>query len=481
MSSVKKNFIYNTLYQLLVIIIPLITTPYLSRILGAEKTGVYSYSYTIATYFVLFIMLGLNNYGNRTISIIRDDKTKVSQEFWSIYFMQLVFGLFGVIAYVLYTIIFSNTLITWILLLYVVSALIDINWFFFGMEQFKITVTRNTVIKIISTVMIFTFVKKTNDVYIYTLISAAGTFISQVVLWVYLKKFVYYVKVGFNDIKKHIIPNLILFVPVIAISLYKYMDKIMLGKLSTMKEVGYYEYSEKVIQVPMALINSLGTVMLPKMSYLISHKDSKNIKKYIYNSSVFVFFISSISCFGLMGIADTFVPIFLGKNYSTCIQLFRILLPSCIFLGFANVIRTQYLIPNKMDKIYICSVFMGAIVNFLINFILIKDIGAQGAAIGTLVAEAVVCIYQVYMVKDDLDISNIIKAGTTFLISGIIMYIFLIYVRLNLIPIFNLIVEIIIGGLVYIAVSVLQYFLFRKSLTETNILKLVKLLFEKKK
>lgn len=160
MSSVKKNFIYNTLYQLLVIIIPLITTPYLSRILGAEKTGVYSYSYTIATYFVLFIMLGLNNYGNRTISIIRDDKTKVSQEFWSIYFMQLVFGLFGVIAYVLYTIIFSNTLITWILLLYVVSALIDINWFFFGMEQFKITVTRNTVIKIISTVMIFTFVKK---------------------------------------------------------------------------------------------------------------------------------------------------------------------------------------------------------------------------------------------------------------------------------------------------------------------------------
>ena len=460
--NIKKNFIYNSLYQLLIIMIPLITTPYLSRVLGAKNTGVYSYSYAIATYFVLFIMLGLNNYGNRTIASIRYDNKILSKEFWSVYALQLICGLIATFVYVCYTILFSNNIMTWILLIYVISGIIDINWFFFGMEQFKITVTRNTVIKIISTLLIFLLVKDSGDVYIYALISVMGTIIGQCVLWVYLARFVHMEKIGIGDIVKHIKPNLILFIPVIAISLYKYMDKIMLGALSSMSEVGYYDYSERVIQVPMALINSLGTVMLPKMSNVISKGERERADRYMLDSVIFVIAIVSIVCFGLMGVSDIFVPIFLGNNYYICIILFNILLPSCLFLGVANVIRTQYLIPMKRDKEYIISVFLGSIVNFVINYSLISGKGSVGAAIGTLFAEMTVCVYQVYSVKEEVKIFKMIKMASPFLVAGIVMYVVLIHITFSTKSIVSLFIKIVIGAILYI-ISLFVFYIFSKN------------------
>ena len=188
--SIKKNLTYNITYQVFQMIIPLITVPYVSRILGVEGVGIYSYTQSIASYFILFAMLGLNNYGNRTIAIVRDDKTKLSTTFWSIYAIQLIASILVFSVYVVFLIntqhMFQSIFLAQ--LVFVASAFLDINWFFFGLEEFRITVTRNVVIKIITTISIFIFVDTADDLITYVLLMAFGTFISQFILWFDLVK-----------------------------------------------------------------------------------------------------------------------------------------------------------------------------------------------------------------------------------------------------------------------------------------------------
>ena len=467
-SSVKTNFIYNTLYQLLTIILPLITTPYISRKLGVEKIGYFSYSYSIAYYFAMFIMLGINNYGNRTIAKVREDKKKLSKNFCEIYMMQLFVSIFVVIIYIIYAIFFSNTLMTWILLIYIVSAVIDINWFYFGLEKFKLTVTRNSIIKILTTLMIFIFVRKNDDVYKYALITVFGLLSSNLILFGFLKKYINFVKVDFNDVKRHIKPNLLLFIPIVAISLYKMMDKIMIGALSNMNEVGFYENSEKIVQVPMAIINSLGTVMLPKMSNLVAKNEFTKTKYYLEISILFATFLASSICFGVIGVSNEFVPWYYGEGYEKCIKLFEFLMPSCIFLAVANVIRTQYLIPYNEDKIYIISIVLGAIINLIINSLLIPKFASIGAAIGTLVAEGTVCISQIYFVRKKIvNLKKYLLESIPFIIFGIIMMILLLSLNLNLNNNFlSMLCKIIIGTIIYIIFSVVYTSLIKQKVKE---------------
>ena len=296
MSNVKKNFIYNIMYQILVMILPLITAPYIARVLGTEGVGIYSYTYSVAYYFVLFAMLGLNNYGNRQVAKVRDDKDKLSKTFISIYCMQLITSAIMILCYIIYLMFFikENLNIAIIQIIYLISTAFDINWFFFGLEKFKLTVTRNTIIKILTVICVFIFVKTRDDLYKYTLIMSIGTLISQLMIWPFVKKSVKFVKISIKDIFKHIKPCLILFIPVIAVSLYKIMDKVMIGNMSTMEQVGLYENSEKIVNILTALITALGTVMLPKISNLLANGEKEKSKQYIEKSMEFTI-ISSVT------------------------------------------------------------------------------------------------------------------------------------------------------------------------------------------
>lgn len=263
--SIKKNFIYNMVYQIIIIIIPLITTPYISRIIGPEGVGIQAYTYSIASYFVLFAMLGVNNHGNRSIAMTRNDKKRLSETFFCIFYLKVIVSVIVIIVYCIY-IIFAQQqyrILLIINLLYVLAALVDINWFFFGMEKFKLTVIRNVVIRVISVISIFIFVKQSSDLYIYVFILALGNLISQLILWKYLFKYIDKTKVGIKNIFNQLKPTLVLFIPVLAISVYQIMDKIMIGYMSNVVQVGYYENSERIIKIPIAVIISLGTVMLP--------------------------------------------------------------------------------------------------------------------------------------------------------------------------------------------------------------------------
>lgn len=452
MSKLAKNFIYNMIYQMLILILPLISAPYISRILGAEGIGIYSYTYSIVSYFVMFAMLGINNYGNRLIAQTREDKEKLSINFWSLYIFEFIITTLVLIIYIFFiAFVVKEDKIMYILQFgYILSSFFDINWFFFGLEEFKITVTRNTLIKILSFISLFIFVKTKEDIYIYTSILVISNLISNIVLWPFIFKRIKRVKITPKDIFKHIRPCLILFVPVIAVSLYKKMDKIMLGIMSTKLEVGFYENSEKIINIPLAIITALGTVMLPRMSNIIANGEKKKFKEYIGKSMEFIIFLSCPIVLGLISVSKKFAPLYFGNEFLKTGNLIEISAITILFISWANVIRTQYLIPKEKDKEYIYSVIIGAMVNLISNLLLIPKFNSVGASIGTVLAEFTVMLVQTISVKKYLPIDEYIKQNYKFAIKSLIMFCCIYPLNfININEIADLILQIIFGVLIY--------------------------------
>lgn len=449
MKSLQKNFLYNVLYQILLVILPLITAPYISRTLGATAVGVYSYTYSVAYYFLLIAMLGIGNHGNRSIAAVRDDRKKLNKTFSSIYSLQVVTFSIAILAYAIYLVLFvkDNRLIVLLQLIYVTSGLFDIGWLFFGLEQFKLTVARNTLIKISTVVLMFVFVHKPSDLWKYTLIMSAGTLFSQAYLWLYVKKYVSFEKCSVKEITSNIKPVLILFIPVLAYSIYKVMDKIMLGNMSSYDQVGFYNNAEKIINIPMGIITALGTVMLPRMSNIVANGDKKRVDDYIRISAKLVTLLSSAIAFGLMGVSSVLAPVFFGDEFIACGEIIRLLSVTVFFIAWANVIRTQYLIPNKRDSIYLTSTMVGAILNLVINWMLIPKYQANGAAFGTIVAEFSVMLVQMVAVKNELPMRKYIMSYSPILIIGLIMAVLVDRIGIKLgVSVSTLAIQILAGG-----------------------------------
>ena len=449
MKSLQKNFLYNVLYQILLVILPLITAPYISRTLGATAVGVYSYTYSVAYYFLLIAMLGIGNHGNRSIAAVRDDRKKLDKTFSSIYSLQVITFSIAILAYAIYLVLFvkDNRLIVLLQLIYVTSGLFDIGWLFFGLEQFKLTVARNTLIKISTVVLMFVFVHKPSDLWKYTLIMSAGTLFSQAYLWLYVKKYVSFEKCSVKEITSNIKPVLILFIPVLAYSIYKVMDKIMLGIMSSYDQVGFYNNAEKIINIPMGIITALGTVMLPRMSNIVANGDKKRVDDYIRISAKLVTLLSSAIAFGLMGVSSVLAPVFFGDEFIACGEIIRLLSVTVFFIAWANVIRTQYLIPNKRDSIYLTSTMVGAILNLIINWMLIPKYQANGAAFGTIVAEFSVMLVQMVAVKNELPMRKYIMSYSPILIIGLIMAVLVDRIGIKLgVSVSTLAIQILAGG-----------------------------------
>lgn len=455
MSDVKKNFSYNIIFQIFTIVMPLVTAPYLSRILGATGIGVYSYYFTIANYFVYFAMLGVNNYGTRSIAKAKgNDRSRI---FWNIYSVQIISSIIVLFIYILYAnnINQENRVIALIQIIFVLSGAFDVNWYFFGTEQFKLTTIRNAIIKISALIAIFVFVKDSSHIWLYTFIMASSYLLSQLIMWFYLFREIKFVKPKFNEVKRHIKPMLILFIPIIAVTLYKMMDKIMLGNMTNMEQVGFFENGEKIIRIPALIITALGTAMLPRMTTLNSAGRNDKFYRYISISIEFAEFISIAVLFGLSAISEIFVPIYFGENFMPVINIISMLSISLLFSSWANVIRTQYLIPLSRDKEYVISVFLGAIINVVVNLLLIPRLLAIGAVIGTICAEAVVSIYQTFVVRKELDINKYLINTIFYFIPGGIMFLIIkLMLKVLSYNLITLILVIIIGAFIYTVICI---------------------------
>lgn len=461
----KRNYFYNTLYNVLNILLPLITAPYLSRVVGVENIGIYSYTFAIIQYFIIFAKLGLSNYGARQISYIKNDKILLSKTFSSIYYSQVIVSFIVTGTYVFYlSLINKYVLISSILSIQVFITFLDIDWLYIGLELFKKISIRNIIVKLISVIMVFMFVKNKNDLWIYALIMSISVCFSFLLMWINIHKLVHFTKVSFNDIKTHFIPNLKLTLPVIAVNIYRTIDKVMLGTLSNITQSGLYENAEKIIYCLCSFISSYGTVAMPRMSNLVSQRKYKEVEKQTEKSMSFMFFIVSPMCFGIMSISDFLMIIVFGIEFKDAAILITLLAVTMLFIAWNNVIRMHYIIPHKLDYIYIRSVTLGAIMDVIVNLLLISKIGALGATIGTLVAEFIAPLYQSLVLKRKLDLKKFLKDIIPYLSSSILMMLFLLFIKRKFqITLVNLLILIFLGGLSYLFLLIIFLFVFRKN------------------
>lgn len=459
--GLKKNFAFNSAYQLLQVITPLVTTPYLARVLGPEQSGVFSYTQSITNYFVLFATLGISTYGVRAIARCGNDRARRSRVFWGAYASQLVSGAVALAAYVVYAVLIheGGMLITLLWSLWLIFAILDVSWLLFGCEEFKIPTVRSTVTKLLSLVFIFVFVKTRDDLWLYVLAISGSFLLNGVIVWPFVKRYVDFARPTADEVKAHLKGNLGLFVPVIAVSVYTTLDKIMLGVMSTEEQVAFFSYSERISRLPLSVLQALGVVMMPRMSYLLMEGEREKALELI-KSSIWIMLAASMALtFGISAVAPEFVPVFLGEGYEPCVSIMTFLVVIIPVISVTNVIGKQYLLPLSRDREYTFSLIVGAVLNVAVNVLLIPRLGAAGAAVGTIVAEVSILAVQVMCVRDELPLLSYAKGAIPFVCIGMAMFGAIrlaepILTEATWPELLQLLLEILLGTLVFMSLSV---------------------------
>ena len=422
--SVKKNYVYNLAYQILLIITPLITTPYISRVLGADGVGIYSYTNSIVSYFILFAGLGSTVFGQREVSYNQENKLKRSIVFWNVAIFRLITSTIILIAYVIFALNQTEyRTIYLILIINIINVFFDITWFFQGLEEFGKIVGRNFVIRLLTIVFIFVFIRNKTDLSLYIFGLAGLTAAGSLSMWPYLRKYIFKPRKKDIHLTKDIGTILTFFIPTIAIQIYTVLDKTMIGLITKSEfQNGYYEQAQKISAMALTFITSLGTVMIPKIGYYFAQGKKDEIKVYMYKSYRFVWMLSIPLCFGIIGIASNMVPWFFGSGYDEVIPLMRILSLLVIVIGIHNVTGMQYLIPTKRQNKYTLCIIIGTAANFVLNYFLIRIYASIGAAIASVVAEGIVAIVELFIVRKEIKVFSVLKSSAKYLISGVCMF-----------------------------------------------------------
>jgi len=430
--SIKKNYLYNLSYQIISVLVPLVTTPYISRVLNPEGIGLYSFTNSIVTYFTLFAVFGTGYYGQRQIAYVRDDKTERSKVFLEVLSFRAIMTILCAVAYVLFVFISrpQNIAVYLIQGILIICVAFDISWFFMGLEQFKRTAMRNIAIKLLGMALIFAFVKKPEDVGLYAGILSGSMLLGNLSLFPYLKHLVSITGVGrinpFRDTKT----ILTLFVPTIAVSIYTVLDRTMIGLFSeTTVQNGYYEQSERIIKSLLVTITALGTVCIPRTAAAHAKENLGEIRKIILRSYRFVWFLGLPLIGGLVVLSSQFSIWFYGKGWDEVPLLISVFSLLLIGIGINNVTGVQYLIPTGLQNVFTATVVAGAVINFALNLLLIPHFAALGAAIASVTAEIAIAIIQLIYVRKIFRIKDVISPVPKYLISSAVMAVVLYIVR----------------------------------------------------
>lgn len=422
--NVKKNYIYNVAYQLLVIITPLLTAPYISRVLGVSGIGVFSYVTAVAAFFIIFATLGTSTYGQREISYVQTDAHKRSVVFWNTVIFRCVTTAIFLFIYGAFVFILKpEWMIIYIIqFIEIINVACDTSWFFQGLEEFGKIVGRNAIFRLINLVMVFTLIKDENDLALYTAATAIITMAGHVSLWAYLPA--YLKKVSLKELTPFKDTQVILglFLPTIAVQIYQYLDKIMIRLITGGSvENGHYEQAMRITKMVLVLVTSMSTVMVPRIGSYFEKKNFDAIKHAMYKAYHFAWFLGLPLMFGLFGISSNFIPWFYGPGYEKVIVLLKIVSAITVAISINNVTGIQYLVPTKREGLYTRTVLYGACINFCLNLILIPRLYSYGAAVASVIAEASIAAIQLYCVRDELDIKRIIKPAGKYLVASAIM------------------------------------------------------------
>ncbi|MBQ8683110.1 MAG: flippase [Clostridia bacterium] len=390
--NIKRNYIYNVSFQIFSLLTPLITTPYVSRVLGADGVGTYSYIHSIATYFALFAALGLSSYGLREVSRVRDNPRRASRLFYELTIIRLVTTLLSFLAYFVFVVATGSDLKLYLATSFVILTVgADCTWFFQAMENFKSLVIRNFLVKFISIACIFLFVRTADDLIVYTVIQTGSIFLSNLVLFPQLKKWL--VRVSWRRLRfaRHLKETLVYFVPTIATSVYTVLDRTMIGVITQdMTENGFYEQAHKIVNILMTVITSLNVVVGVRTSYLFGQNKEEEIRGHIRDTFRFMYMISFPMCAGLIACADLFAPEFFGVEYTAVAPMLKLFAPLLFIIGTSNVLGTLYLTPSGQRARSNRAIIAGACTNLVLNLLLIPRFGGIGAVVASVLAELVI-------------------------------------------------------------------------------------------
>ena len=421
--STKKSAAYNVAYRVFSILLPLVTAPYLDRTVGPAGVGLYTGAWTMSEIFCMVGMLGLADYGVRAIAQARDDREKLDRTFSGIWQMQLLVASIALLFWFGYVFLIAGEekTIALHLTMMSVSCLCSFEWCLMGLDQFRSIALRNTFVKIAAAVSAFIFVKSIDDLWIYGFVWSLATLVGNLSCALVLKGKVSYHRVSMKETLKHLRPCAVLFISVAAVSIYRKMDKAMVYNIAGKEQNGFYENAEKIIYCLSGFISAIGTVMMSKVSHMQEKGETEKIARNIDRSMNLILCMVSAMAFGVAAVADRFAPLFYrNSGYSGTLMV-----PlgfTLIMIGFANVIRTQVVLPQKRDHIFVKSVCCGAVVNLIVNICLIPSMKSMGAVIGTLAAELTVPVVQYIILRKELPYRRFLGyAGTYAVIGGIML------------------------------------------------------------
>lgn len=449
-----SNFFYQASYQILLIILPIITIPIVSNALGPEGVGRYNYVNSFAAYFILIAGLGMANYGVREISVVKKDKLKMSEKFWELALFNFFFSVITLLLYFVFCLFINEKLFFLINSISVFSCLFDITWFFSGIEDFKKITLRNFLIKLCSFVLIVILIKDKNDLPLYFIITSLSLLISQLVLWISINKYVYFIKVPLIDCFKHTKPAIEFFIAKIAITIYQNTTKTILGIFSTMAVVGIYSNAYSIVLMSGNVINAMNTIMIPRMSNMYSENDEEGMIKLLQKTIHLQFFFTIPIAFGIILVSEKLVPWFFGSDFLTVIPVLKCLSPVVVFQSFQMAVASQYLIPKKEMKEYNLSILFGAIITILVSMFTVSSIGIYGAVLGLNTGYIIVSIMRLKVLLKETSFVLEIRKILLFLCSAFLMLVITNGITKNMTTtLITTMVQVFIGTTVYFLIT----------------------------
>lgn len=459
--SLKINAILNITKTLMGLVFPLITFPYASRILMPEGLGKVNFALSIISYFAIISSLGIENYGIREAAKLRDDKIQLSKFSKEIFMINMIST---IVAYALLAvaIIFIPKFLEYIRLLIVSSATIlfttlGMNWLYSAVEDYLYITIRSIIFQVISLILLFLLVHSKDDYVKYAAISVVSNVGSNILNFVHSRKYISFKIDKPLKFKKHLKPIMVLFAMAVAVKIYTVLDTTMIGFLKNDYEVGIYTAATKINKIVLSLVVSIGTVLLPRLSYYSSMEDKTEFYKLAYKGFDILLLIALPSAVGLSLLSTSIVHLLSGNGYEAAILPMRIMNPIIVVIGLSNFIGIQMFMPLNKEKWILYSVLVGAVVNFFINLFLIPIYGSVGASIATLCAEITVTLTQLILLRRFPKINKIAKSLIKYFLNSVVMGVF-VYACVRFISVewVELVIGVIVGVVVYILILVIE-------------------------
>lgn len=426
MSTIKNNFIFNIVLNISNIAFPIITIPYVSRILGVEQIGVFNFVATYTSYFVLVSALGIPLYGIREVSKIRDDKDLLQKFFSEIFTLNFISVLLISFLYVFSIYMFDKLLeIKLYLLVYGITlflSFLNIDWFFSGREKFKIITVRSLSVKLLSLVLLFLFVKDRNDLLLYLLLNVLAVVGNQIWNVSFLKRNSVIIRFRVKGLNLHIKSLILLLFSTISIQIYLLIDTMMLGFMKDYYAVGIYSSAVKASRIVLPIVTSLGVVLLPRLAYY-SVGSGVEFKNLLTRSLNLVFFFSIPLVVYFYLISDSFVPLFFGNEYSDAISPMKIVSLNIILSNLSYFFAVQILAVLSKEKYFLMATFSGLVINVLLNLYLIPNYSYLGSAFASVIAELTVTIVAFFFSTKVVNLQIDFKSICKYLIASIVFVI----------------------------------------------------------